>query len=125
MTKFFRGGGTIADTISDVPERIDKMLGNYKKVAIIEMDTTISKTGVYWRKKININTNFKQNFIFVTLEYKKKFSIASSKLHKIENPLYTNNLFVHFENITDNSFDICFQSSYEGDPKITQVIAIE
>ena len=125
MKEFYRGG-TIADTISDVPSAIDKMLKeNYKKVAIIEMDTTISKTGAYWRKKININTNFKQNFIFVTLEYKKKFSIASSKLHKIENPLYTNNLFVHFENITDNSFDICFQSSYEGDPKITQVIAIE
>ena len=33
MTKLFRGGGTIANTISDVPERIDKMLGNYKKVA--------------------------------------------------------------------------------------------
>ena len=36
MTKFFRGGGTIADTISDVPSAIDNMLGNYKKVAIIE-----------------------------------------------------------------------------------------
>lgn len=38
MTKFFRGGGTRANTISEVPERIDGMLRNYKKVA---MGTTV------------------------------------------------------------------------------------
>lgn len=32
--KILSGGGTIANTISDVPSAIDKMLGNYKKIAI-------------------------------------------------------------------------------------------
>lgn len=32
MTEFYRGG-TIADTISDVPNAIDRMLGAYKKIA--------------------------------------------------------------------------------------------
>ena len=32
--RILSGGGTIADTISDVPNAIDGMLGNYKKIAI-------------------------------------------------------------------------------------------
>lgn len=37
MKEFYRGGGTIANTLNAVPERIDKMLKeNYKKIAIIE-----------------------------------------------------------------------------------------
>ena len=39
MQEFYRGG-TIANTISEVPGKIDEMLGQYKKVAIIEMKDT-------------------------------------------------------------------------------------
>ena len=37
--KILSGGGTIADTLNAVPDAIDNMLGNYKKVAIINISS--------------------------------------------------------------------------------------
>lgn len=62
--KILSGGGTIADTISDVPSAIDGLLGNYKKIAMGNL-----------KKKIFLNHNqsirfelpidFKYTFIFI------------------------------------------------------------
>lgn len=46
------GGGTIADTISGVPDAIDKMLGNYKKIAVLRpnkefKNNTINKNNTF------------------------------------------------------------------------------
>ena len=59
------GGGTIADTISDVPSAIDGLLGNYKKIAIIK--TTINLTTLLQKNEIKIplNLDFKPNRILV------------------------------------------------------------
>ena len=39
--KIISGGGTIANTISNVPEAIDEMLRNYKKIADIDVNVGI------------------------------------------------------------------------------------
>lgn len=65
MTKFFRGG-TIANTISDVPERIDKMLGNYKKVAMGKLNIKFDDlSGVRNKYDIKMNLAFKASRVLV------------------------------------------------------------
>ncbi len=43
--RILSGGGTIADTISDVPKQIDRMLGNYSRVAFFEKTLNRSESG--------------------------------------------------------------------------------
>lgn len=57
MQKLFRGGGTIADTLNDVPKAINEMIKeNYKKIADITCDKTISKD---YAVKIPLNLSFR------------------------------------------------------------------
>ena len=66
MKEFYRGG-TIADTISGVPERIDKMLGNYKKIAIWEgsdrFEPAYNKISA-WTKRIDCNFKISRFIVF-------------------------------------------------------------
>ena len=67
MTKFFRGGGTIADTLNAVPNAIDKMLGNYKKIAIWEGNETFKPAynqTSSWSKKINCDFKISRFIVF-------------------------------------------------------------
>ena len=66
--RIISGGGSIANTISAVPEAIDRMLGNYKKTIILNRnDVLISGTGSI-NKNISINIPFVPTKIFITLE---------------------------------------------------------
>lgn len=90
MTKLFRGGGTIANTLNAVPERIDKMLtDNYKKIAtgtfnlnfsisssntnrlvLIKKDSSNSSWDYYKLKdgiKIPLNLDFKPSLFYITI----------------------------------------------------------
>lgn len=62
------GGGTIADTLNDVPKAIKEMIKeNYKKIADINSDTTIySDTPT----KIPLNLNFKPSKVLFLLTVK-------------------------------------------------------
>lgn len=65
--RILSGGGTIADTISGVPERIDKMLGNYKKIAIWEGSERFKPAYNQisaWTKKINCDFKISRFIIF-------------------------------------------------------------
>lgn len=75
--KILSGGGTIADTISDIPSAIDKMLkDNYKKVAMIDNLTCVmeqyknsEKAEITHKITIsNINLNFVPSFFIVGFE---------------------------------------------------------
>lgn len=57
MKEFYRGGGTIANTISEVPGKIDEMLGQYKKVAT--GTRTANQRGSDGMFNFPINLNFK------------------------------------------------------------------
>lgn len=66
MQKLFRGGGTIANTLNDVPDAIDKMLKeNYKKVAIIDLEGRVfqqtSSGGNKQSFEIDINSQINFN----------------------------------------------------------------
>lgn len=67
--KILSGGGTIADTISDVPSAIDKMLKeNYKKVAIIDPTEYLpfpSNNSESIDYTVNTNFAFKPSKIFL------------------------------------------------------------
>lgn len=59
MQKFFRGGGTEANTLAEVPEKIDDMLSNYKKIASGTINTDIKNTSSWDNKDLvkTIQTN--------------------------------------------------------------------
>ena len=67
--RILSGGGTKADTISDVPDKISNMLGNYKKVAIkdIKIDADFN---MYFGKKtidIPVNLNFTPKTVLIQI----------------------------------------------------------
>lgn len=61
--RILSGGGTIANTISDVPNAIDRMLGQYKKVAIGSVN--VSKNLKDGDIKFTLPINFKPNIFIV------------------------------------------------------------
>ena len=70
MTKFFRGGGTSANTISDVPSAIDGMLGQYKKVAIGKCNIKIpANRNVNVEIPLNLKFTPKMVFIGINLNF--------------------------------------------------------
>ncbi len=65
--RILSGGGTKANTISEVPGKIDEMLGNYKKVAYITLNKS---TKIYYDDdvfdfQLNYSLNFKPSRIFI------------------------------------------------------------
>ena len=64
--RIISGGGTIANTISAVPEAIDRMLGNYKKMAHIKhRDNYYIMPDETLNVEIKTNTNFTPNKIII------------------------------------------------------------
>ena len=59
--KILSGGGTIANTLNAVPDAIDKMLGNYKKIAI-GSDNAIFEY-VRCNKGLNYDEQIKSNYV--------------------------------------------------------------
>ena len=127
MTKFFRGG-TIADTISDVPERIDKMLGNYKKVAMVEsQEFILNDSG-------GINITFQFEFSFNPSEYLLEYRVFSTSGNAWTKPIIIPNTENHFDTminfsrieITHNKISLVAEkrNSYSGKVKF-KIIAIE
>ena len=128
------GGGTIADTISDVPSAIDKMLGNYKKIAIWEGSERFKP--VYnqisaWTKKIDCDFKISRFIIFFKGAENKgvRIGLDSKDYTTFKNPgdagttvsqltkLSVSNNVIKFE--IDNS------RAYVLDYLITKIIAIE
>ena len=67
--KIISGGGTIADTISDVPSAIDKMLGNYKKVASGTCSVSLKEADGF-KVTIPLNLDFIPSRLFFVVDFK-------------------------------------------------------
>lgn len=66
MKEFYQGG-TIANTISDVPSAIDNILGNYKKIAIWEGSERFKPPYNQisaWTKKIDCDFKISRFIVF-------------------------------------------------------------
>ena len=70
MTKLFRGGGTIADTLNAVPNAIDKMLKeNYKKIASGTCSVSL-REATNLKVTIPLNLEFKPSRLFFVISFK-------------------------------------------------------
>lgn len=64
--KILSGGGTIANTISEVPDKISNMLGQYRKVATGKLNIDIDKiSGTRNPYDIKMNLAFKASRVLV------------------------------------------------------------
>lgn len=132
MTKFFRGGGTIANTISDVPSAIDKMLGNYKKIAILNFENkkpNFVPEGEWSTTDIKLNISFIPNQIFVFVGTEIQNAVLDSTKNISENThIYINRLNdkMYLEDLKNRTIRIHYYNSggYSG-AYIYQIIAIE
>lgn len=67
--RIISGGGTIANTISDVPSAIDKLTKQYKKIAI--MDFTNNPINIE-QKHLNLNLEFNPSKLIIGVGLKDK-----------------------------------------------------
>lgn len=90
--KILSGGGTIADTLNAVPNAIDKMLGNYKKIAIIELSSN------------NVFNHTCERSYPDDIDKVKNFEVATLNLDFIPNKLYINS---NTDGNEDDGFGLC------------------
>lgn len=132
--KILSGGGTIADTLNAVPDAIDKMLGNYKKIAIWEGSERFKPPYNQisaWTKKINCDFKISRFIVFFKGAENKgvRIGLDSKDYTTFKNPgdagttvsqltkLSVSNNVIKFE--IDNS------RAHVLDYLITKIIAIE
>ena len=126
------GGGTIANTISDVPSAIDKMLKeNYKKIAIINRSDSFSLDAERWKtfNVTGLNLPFTPQRIFILFHQskEKKQTILDSTIH-INQSSTSDGYSVkgYISNLKETSFSLNFYLDM-GRATVTlkQIIAIE
>ena len=134
MTKFFRGGGTIANTLSAVPNAIDKMLGNYKKIAIWEGSERFKPPYNQisaWTKKIDCDFKISRFIIFFKGAENKgvRFGLDSKDYTTFKNPGDTGTTVGQLTklSVSNNTikFEIDNSRAHVLDYLITKIIAIE
>ena len=130
MTEFYRGGGTRANTISEVPSKIDEMLGNYKKIAIINPNKSFYlPSSSEWKESIiNLNLDFIPKRIIATVEQEiNPISDSVDSKYNFDNKTatYGNKVRVYITNITKASVKLVYFTSTSGRFEIKEIIAIE
>ena len=100
--KILSGGGTIADTLNDVPSAIDNMLKeNYKKVAIIDLGTDYTFTHSY-DKNIPIGT-------------KTNYTIKMNGINFTPSKIFINVYFDQLIDMTPTNTGLCeLNKNYEA-----------
>lgn len=130
--RILSGGGTIADTISDIPSAIDKMLKeNYKKIAIINRSDSFSLDADRWKtfNVTGLNLPFTPQRIFILFHQskEKKQTILDSTIH-INQSSTSDGYSVkgYISNLKETSFKLNFYLDM-GSATVTlkQIIAIE
>lgn len=140
--KIISGGGTIADTISDVPNAIDNMLKeNYKKVAIMDTNINIAdKSGnmdlsTCWGRRIPLNLSFDPSRLIFTIIHPGReniITVDTSQKIKYDNRLMLNTriydyLWGYVEDVSRTGFTIYYNADNLAVHviRITKIIAIE
>lgn len=118
-------GGEQATNLSDVPNKMGAMVGQYKKVANIKSNISIPS-----KKTITITTNlsFIPSIIIADIDNLSgnDFSINSLNQTNYSNGIYMNDCVWWIQDITKDKFDIVTGGgSPSGDLKLKNIIAIE
>lgn len=129
MTEFYRGGGTIANTISAVPEAIDIMLKeNYKKIATINLNKEIGievNPGQLMDVSVDISLNFNPSIVILVFNSSTNiiYPLNNNNSNKVETTRYIGYITsVSSKNI---KFKYGKQSKYTISTILQTIIAIE
>ena len=133
--RILSGGGTIADTISAVPKRIDRMLGNYSRVAFFEKTLNRSESGYDTSAgcrfyNIRLNVNFKITKAIVHWEYKTEYENKLTRIrHTVSSEFESlddadNKTYRRIQISTDNTLKVYMADEYYNDQILTRIICI-
>ena len=97
------GGGTTANTLTDISPNITNMLKNYKKNTTLHIDQKINPSGGYIRTGIDINIDFNPTSCYLILEDKstKRCECMIYPTHN-EHNMYSGLLTGYISVITNN-----------------------
>lgn len=125
-----RGGGIHSNTLSGIPQNITKMLGHYKKTAIVKANKTLDFTGREQDFIIETNLAFTPSLIILVLEgnvFKRKINVISTYNYDYRTPVYeaNDNYSRYIKDIKKESFTIATTSRQEDALILLEYIAIE
>ena len=127
-----RGGGVQSTSVAEVPENITKMLGNYKKIAIIKPNKTLQFLSTFGETDfvIDTNLNFNPSLIILVLQgdaFKKKINVISTYNYDYRTTVYetNDNYSRYIKNITNKNFTITATTRQEESLTLLEYIAIE
>lgn len=125
-------GGVQSTSVAEVPENITKMLGQYKKIAIIKPNKTLQFLSTFGETDfvIDTNLNFNPNLIILVLQgdtFRKKINVISTHNCDYKTPVYEadDNYSRYIKNITNESFTITATTRQEESLTLLEYIAIE
>ena len=128
----FGGGGVQSTSVAEVPENITKMLGQYKKIAIIDTSGKFLRTGTEVSIKLNISFVPSRFFINITSNNNGNYqtvTIDSTKGYMLMAPMQGYMAKINKNKITYNNSNKTLKIVPEhiggGPDEIKQIIAIE
>lgn len=112
-----------------MPDNIKRMLGNYNKIAIINLNNTIEDVGndVWKSKNINISLSFvpKRMFIRVFQNLSNKDIVIDTNIHNKSNYAEGQDVKVYVNGITQSSFTLNVYTSIRWvNFSVKEIIAI-
>ena len=113
-----------------IPQNITKMLGNYKKTAIVKVNKTLEFTSLEQDFIIETNLDFTPSLIILVLEgniLKRKINVISTYNYDYRTPVYetNDNYSRYIKDIKKESFTIATTSRQEDALILLEYIAIE
>lgn len=133
--RILSGGGTIANTLNEVPKQIDRMLGNYSRVAFFEKTLNRSESGYDTSAgcrfyNIRLNVNFKITKAIVHWEYKTEYENKLTRIrHTVSSEFESlddadNKTYRRIQISTDNTLKVYMADEYYNDQILTRIICI-
>ena len=126
-----RGGGITSKSLSEIPDNINKMLGQYKKIAILNITQYIDvpKNTSFRTTKVNLNLTFQPSMIFVLFENSangRSKDIMSSKEHyNLSTNFSRSTLVMYITSVTKDGFNLNIRDDTRNSRvEIKQIIAI-
>ena len=129
--KLWYGGGITSKSLSEIPNNINKMLGQYKKIAILNITQYIDvpKNASFRATKVNFSLTFQPGVIFVIFENSasgRSKDIMSSKEHyNLSTSFGRSTLVMYITSVTKNGFNLNIRDDTQNSwVEIKQIIAI-
>ena len=126
------GGGVRSEDLNGISQNITKMLGHYKKTAIVKANKTLEFLSTFGETDfvIDTNLNFNPSLIILVLQgdtFRKKINVISTHNYNYKTPVYEadDNYSRYIKNITNKSFTITGTTRQEASLILLEYIAIE